>query len=110
MFFFPSGKSTFVKQMRIIHSNGYSVEDRIGFKHVVFSNTIQSMSAILKAMPILEIPYETTQNEIKGKIFLKRVEEVTKPEHGAIKALPVDMYETMRDLWSDEGVQKCFLW
>ena len=31
-----SGKSTFIKQMRIIHGCGYSDEDKEGFKMIVF--------------------------------------------------------------------------
>ena len=43
-----SGKSTIVKQMKIIHDNGYSLEERELFKSVVFCNTIQSLFVILK--------------------------------------------------------------
>jgi guanine nucleotide-binding protein G(i) subunit alpha len=52
-----SGKSTVVKQMRIIHESGYSNEECKQFKPVVFSNTIQSMAAILRAMPNLNIQF-----------------------------------------------------
>ena len=43
-----SGKSTIVKQMKIIHGNGYSVGERILFRPVVFCNTVQSLFTILK--------------------------------------------------------------
>lgn len=36
-----SGKSTIVKQMKIIHETGYSDEERKQYRPVVFSNTIQ---------------------------------------------------------------------
>ena len=50
-----SGKSTVVKQMQIIHMNGYRDRDEMEkYKPVVFSNTIQSMIAILKAMGALQ--------------------------------------------------------
>ncbi|KAJ2654375.1 guanine nucleotide-binding protein subunit alpha, partial [Coemansia sp. RSA 1285] len=38
-----SGKSTIIKQMKLIHDGGYSQEERESFKEVIFSNTIQSM-------------------------------------------------------------------
>lgn len=38
-----SGKSTIVKQMRIIHGGGYTEADRKEFIPVVFLNTIRSM-------------------------------------------------------------------
>lgn len=37
-----SGKSTIVKQMRIIHETGYSDEERKAYRPVVYSNTIQA--------------------------------------------------------------------
>lgn len=45
-----SGKSTIVKQMKIIHETGYSDEERKAYRPVVYSNTIQSMMAIIRAM------------------------------------------------------------
>ena len=36
-----SGKSTFVKQMKIIHESGFTSEDFKQYRPVVYSNTIQ---------------------------------------------------------------------
>eukprot|EP00794_Sanderia_malayensis_P007141 gene7141-7946_t len=52
-----SGKSTIVKQMKIIHESGYSPEECKQYKPVVFSNTIQSMQAIIRAMGTLKVDY-----------------------------------------------------
>ncbi|KAF5397070.1 G-protein alpha subunit [Paragonimus heterotremus] len=52
-----SGKSTIVKQMKIIHEGGFTQEDNKQFKPVVYSNTIQSMVAILRAMNTLGIQF-----------------------------------------------------
>ena len=43
-----SGKSTIVKQMKIIHGNGYSEQERRLYRTVVVCNTIQSLTTILK--------------------------------------------------------------
>ncbi|VDP45827.1 unnamed protein product [Heligmosomoides polygyrus] len=42
-----SGKSTIVKQMKIIHETGYSDEERKQYRPVVFSNTIQVLFSTL---------------------------------------------------------------
>ena len=42
-----SGKSTIVKQMKIIHETGYSDEERKQYKPVVYSNTIQVIPLFL---------------------------------------------------------------
>ena len=44
--------------MKIIHETGYSDEERKTYKPVVYSNTIQSMMAILRAMGTLKIQFE----------------------------------------------------
>uniref|UniRef100_S4RPI4 Guanine nucleotide-binding protein G(i) subunit alpha-2 n=1 Tax=Petromyzon marinus TaxID=7757 RepID=S4RPI4_PETMA len=50
-----SGKSTIVKQMKIIHEAGYSPEECRQYAAVVFSNTIQSIVAIVRAMASLKV-------------------------------------------------------
>ena len=42
---------------RIIHESGYSPEECKQYKPVVFSNTIQSMQAIIRAMGTLKVDY-----------------------------------------------------
>ncbi|KAJ1336198.1 hypothetical protein BSLG_007515 [Batrachochytrium salamandrivorans] len=44
-----SGKSTILKQMTLIHGSGYSRYERESYKEIIFSNTIQSMRAVLEA-------------------------------------------------------------
>lgn len=43
---------------RIIHEAGYSKEECLQYKPVVYSNTVQSMVAILKAMERLQISFD----------------------------------------------------
>ena len=50
-----SGKSTVLKQIRIIHQADYTLEEKLMFKPIVFANTIQSMSIILHAVERLGI-------------------------------------------------------
>lgn len=57
-----SGKSTFIKQMRIIHGAGYSDEDKRGFIRLVYQNIFTSMQAMIRATETLKIPYKFEQN------------------------------------------------
>ncbi|ERL94868.1 hypothetical protein D910_12141, partial [Dendroctonus ponderosae] len=52
-----SGKSTIAKQMKIIHELGYSKEECEQYRPVVYSNTIQSLMAIIRAMGQLGIDF-----------------------------------------------------
>ena len=59
-----SGKSTFIKQMRIIHGSGYSEGDRKGFIGQVHSNIFMAIKALVLAMNQLSIKYENSANEV----------------------------------------------
>lgn len=66
-----SGKSTIVKQMKIIHETGYSDEERKAYRPVVYSNTIQSMMAIIRAMGQLNISFRNpARSEDSRQFFL----------------------------------------
>lgn len=59
-----SGKSTFIKQMRIIHGSGYSDEDKRGFIKLVYQNIFMAMQSMIKAMDMLHIQYKDPKSEV----------------------------------------------
>lgn len=59
-----SGKSTFIKQMRIIHGSGYTDEDKKGFIKLVHQNTISAMQSMVRAMEMLKIAYANSDNQV----------------------------------------------
>ncbi|GAA6092078.1 guanine nucleotide-binding protein G(o) subunit alpha isoform X1 [Tachysurus ichikawai] len=59
-----SGKSTIVKQMKIIHEDGFSGDDVKQYKPVVYSNTIQSLAAIVRAMDTLGLEYGDKERKL----------------------------------------------
>ena len=60
-----SGKSTFIKQMRIIHGSGYTDEDKKGFTKLVYQNIFTSMQAMIRATETLKIPFKYEQNKVR---------------------------------------------
>ncbi|XP_056381164.1 guanine nucleotide-binding protein G(i) subunit alpha-2 [Hyla sarda] len=98
-----SGKSTIVKQMKIIHEDGYSEEECRQYRAVVYSNTIQSIMAIIKAMGNLKIDFgDTARADDARQLFAL---SCTAEEQGI---LPDDLAGVIRRLWADQGVQACF--
>lgn len=67
-----SGKSTFIKQMRIIHGSGYSDEDKKTFIKLVFQNIFMAMQSMIRAMEILKIQYAGGKNEVRFKLHTTR--------------------------------------
>ncbi|XP_010291908.1 PREDICTED: guanine nucleotide-binding protein G(i) subunit alpha-2, partial [Phaethon lepturus] len=98
-----SGKSTIVKQMKIIHEDGYSEEECRQYKAVVYSNTIQSIMAIIKAMGNLQIDFgDSSRADDARQLFAL---SCAAEEQGV---LPEDLANVIRRLWADNGVQACF--
>lgn len=50
-----SGKTTVVKQMKIIHQAGYTMEERIMFRTTIFKNVLDGAKAICEAIEKLDI-------------------------------------------------------
>jgi guanine nucleotide-binding protein G(q) subunit alpha len=59
-----SGKSTFIKQMRIIHGSGYTDDDKRSFIKLVYQNIFMAMNSMIRAMESLKIPYRDPTNEV----------------------------------------------
>ena len=64
-----SGKSTFIKQMRIIHGAGYSDEDKREFIIPVYQNIFIAMQSMIRAMDMLQIPYGNSLNIVILNLF-----------------------------------------
>ncbi|XP_050790110.1 guanine nucleotide-binding protein subunit alpha-15 [Gopherus flavomarginatus] len=96
-----SGKSTFIKQLRIIHGAGYSEEDRKGFARLVYQNVFASMQAMIGAMETLQIPYAQPENVENAKLVMgvnaSKVVALNRPYANAIESL-----------WRDAGIQTCY--
>lgn len=98
-----SGKSTIVKQMKIIHEDGYSEDECKQYKVVVYSNTIQSIIAIIRAMGRLKIDFgDPARADDARQLFVL----AGTAEEGVMTA---DLSGVIRRLWKDEGVQMCFV-
>ena len=97
-----SGKSTILKQMKLIHEGGYSRDERESFKEIIYSNTVQSMRVILEAMDSLELPLDDQRAEYHVQTIFMQPPQIEgdslQPEVGAAIAA----------LWKDAGVQECF--
>ncbi len=98
-----SGKSTIVKQMKIIHEKGYTKEECLQYRPIVFSNTIQSLIAIIRAMGQLKIGLaDPSRVEDAKKLFAlaNTVEDTDE--------LSNELSCVMKRLWHDGGVRLCF--
>ncbi|XP_032996476.1 guanine nucleotide-binding protein G(t) subunit alpha-1 [Lacerta agilis] len=97
-----SGKSTIVKQMKIIHQDGYSLEECLEFISVIYSNTLQSMLAIVRAMGTLNIQYGDSARQDDSRKLQHLADTI---EEGCMSK---EMSDIICRLWEDTGIQACF--
>lgn len=96
-----SGKSTIVKQMKIIHDKGYSQDECLQYKPVVYSNTIQSMIAIIRAMGQLKIDFGHPDRADDARQLFA----LAGSDEGEMSS---ELAAIMKRLWKDSGVSMCF--
>lgn len=89
-----SGKSTIAKQMRIIHLNGFTDEERLSFKSIVHNNILTSMQNIVKFcrekdISLPEQPADLIANSDQNTFTAKEVDAI-------------------KQLWKTEGAQIAF--
>ena len=58
-----SGKSTFMKQMRILHEGGFHQSELVAHRKHVFHNTVSCMQIILAQMTTLGIEYAVEKHK-----------------------------------------------
>lgn len=117
-----SGKSTILKQMKLIHQvrslccralymltivsrgqGSYSEDERESYKEIIYSNTVQSMHVILDAMDMMGISLANAgQNQSRADIVMGLPHQIEGD------SLEPNVTDAIQGLWRDEGVRKCF--
>ena len=59
-----SGKSTIVKQMKIIHQNGYSHDELIAFRPLIWKNLLESARDVVQALRKFNLEPITPANKV----------------------------------------------
>nr|VZI07633.1 unnamed protein product [Spirometra erinaceieuropaei] len=96
-----SGKSTFIKQMRIIHGSGYSDEERRSLIKLVYQNIYLAMYTLTRAMETLKIDYENPNN----RDYAEMAREI---DYESVTTLDPSHVVAIKSLWSDPGIKECY--
>ncbi|ELU02118.1 hypothetical protein CAPTEDRAFT_109140 [Capitella teleta] len=95
-----SGKSTITKQMKIIHINGFTKEEKDEKVLQIRKNLRDSILSILGAMNHLDIKLENYENEESVR-YLMSYAAAERQDY------PEEFYYHTARLWQDAGVQEC---
>ena len=113
-----SGKSTILKQMRIIYSEGFRLDERKEVRQVIFSNMIVAFKIIAEEMRELGLNYENAKSQVSHFTCLRTCFQL-KPKQeferviasaadiGPDDTFPPQCEHAMKGLWEDPAVQKC---
>ncbi|TRY78135.1 hypothetical protein TCAL_12444 [Tigriopus californicus] len=94
-----SGKTTFSRQLQLIHGSGYSEDERRGFKSKIFQQVIQDLSAILQDMSDNQVEFQDPLNTEVADVFLKISNQIMQGSMNTRLGL------LMMELWLDPGVK-----
>ncbi|XP_028310829.1 guanine nucleotide-binding protein G(o) subunit alpha-like [Gouania willdenowi] len=95
-----SGKSTLIKQIKIIYSNGFSKQELISFKPAVVDNLLTSMKMVLQGMGMLRINLVNKNNRTHASSILSCSQCL-----GDDQELLPFVAHAFCSLWADHGVR-----
>ncbi|XP_062836602.1 guanine nucleotide-binding protein G(olf) subunit alpha isoform X1 [Anolis carolinensis] len=98
-----SGKSTIVKQMRILHVNGFNSEEKKQKILDIRKNVKDAIVTIVSAMSTLipPVPLANQENQFRAD-YIKSIAPLSDFEYTQ------EFFEHAKKLWDDEGVKACF--
>lgn len=98
-----SGKSTFLKQMRIIHGKDFDNDALNEFRPVIYSNVLKGMKVLTDARRKLRIEWEHPNNQQNAELILN---------FQAPPKIDIELFskyaECVKRLWRDGGVQRAY--
>jgi len=95
-----SGKSTIFRQMKIIHQAGFTEDERVAYKFIIFMNLIVAMKALLAAAEKMMLPVHPSHVEARNRIM--------GVEDGIKEPLTQQQLQDLMDLWSDIAIQTAY--
>ncbi len=96
-----SGKSTILKQMKLIHEGGYNTDELRAFRQVIYSNLVQSMKALLIGLNKLDWQLENPENDKHAKEIRALPDQL-----GAHEIPSPATFKAIKLLWNDAAIQK----
>lgn len=98
-----SGKSTFLKQMRIIHGQDFDSEALNEFRPIIYANILKGMKVLADARRKLRLEWTDQSNQM----YAERILAFTAPQQIDTE-LFMSYFDCVRRLWRDKGIQNAY--
>ncbi|KAJ3237077.1 guanine nucleotide-binding protein subunit alpha [Chytriomyces hyalinus] len=92
-----SGKSTVLKQLKILHGQGFTDDDRLEFRFKVRANVLDAARMLVSFLESNGIEFEHSENKLHAQAVQQFVLECD---------LPDSIVNSIRLLWNDAGIQE----
>ncbi|KAK7168068.1 hypothetical protein R3I94_002193 [Phoxinus phoxinus] len=100
-----SGKSTFLKQMRIIHGKEFDKKALLDFRDTIFENVIKGMRVLVDARDKLGVSWQNSENEKHGMFVMSFENKAGMP----VEPCTFQQYvPALQALWNDSGIQEAY--
>jgi len=96
-----SGKSTILKQMRLIHRVPFSSQEVESFRQLIFNNLTHGLNYVLDSMEDMELEVSPENSE-----HIELIENASDLRDGEV--FPPHFYEPLKLLWNDKGIQQAW--
>uniref|UniRef100_A0A7E4WB28 G-protein alpha subunit n=1 Tax=Panagrellus redivivus TaxID=6233 RepID=A0A7E4WB28_PANRE len=96
-----SGKSTLLKQMRILHNNGFSEEEILQQRSVVYNNTTTAMADLLRQMQVYKIAFTDPERQSDARVVLDTIKAGDQSE-----PFTPELAVALKRLWADPAISK----
>uniref|UniRef100_A0A1A8FRE5 Guanine nucleotide binding protein (G protein), alpha 13b n=1 Tax=Nothobranchius korthausae TaxID=1143690 RepID=A0A1A8FRE5_9TELE len=104
-----SGKSTFLKQMRIIHGDDFDAKAREEFRSTIYSNVIKGIRVLVDAREKLHIPWGDPNNQPHGDKVMTFDTRSAKMVNGQVdRQVFYEYVVAIKALWADSGIQNAY--
>ncbi|XP_070975526.1 guanine nucleotide-binding protein subunit alpha-13-like [Oncorhynchus clarkii lewisi] len=104
-----SGKSTFLKQMRIIHGQDFDQQAREEFRAIIYSNVIKGVRVLVDAREKLQIPWGSSDNQVHGDHVMSFDTRSSMMVHGQVETSVFLKYlPSIQALWADVAIQHAY--
>lgn len=102
------GKSTILKQMKILHLNGYNHNEKINYKYLIWKNTIEAMQILIKQCKHYNMNIcdnNLYNNKLYAKLQNINLNDIN-TDNKDINIFELGKYIYM--LWLDKTIQKIY--
>ncbi|WVQ99881.1 hypothetical protein IAU59_007024 [Kwoniella sp. CBS 9459] len=96
-----SGKSTILKQMRLIHNKPFEPVEIEDYRKLTFSNIVGGMRNIIDVMDELNLAVQP-----ENRRYISLVD--SEPPINSGELYPAKYLNALKSLWADPGVQECY--